>query len=62
MRKYILINRLESDEYFDGDEAQNCCKSHSHLPEKQRLVFQMKYFEEMKYDEMSDIWAPLSVH
>ncbi len=51
-----MINRLESDEYFDGDEAQKLLqKAILTLPEKQRLVFQMKYFEEMKYDEMSDI-------
>ena len=25
------------------------------LPEKQRLVFNMKYFEEMKYEDMSEI-------
>ena len=52
----FLINRLESDEYFDGDEAQKLLqKAILTLPEKQRQVFQMKYFEEMKYDEMSDI-------
>ena len=52
----FLINRLESDEYFDGDEAQKLLqKAILTLPEKQRLVFQMKYFEEMKYEEMSDI-------
>ncbi|HXL00508.1 MAG: sigma-70 family RNA polymerase sigma factor [Dysgonamonadaceae bacterium] len=52
----FLINRLESDEYFDGDEAQKLLqKAILTLPEKQRLVFQMKYFEEMKYNEMSDI-------
>ena len=51
---------LESDHYFDGDEAalrlQHAILT---LPEKQRLVFQMKYFDEMKYDEMSDILGPL---
>ncbi|MBF6629424.1 MAG: sigma-70 family RNA polymerase sigma factor [Proteiniphilum sp.] len=52
----FLINTLESDEYFDGDEAQVLLqKAIVTLPEKQRLVFQMKYFEEMKYEEMSDI-------
>ena len=52
----FLINRLESDEYFDGDEAQKLLqKAILTLPEKQRLVFQMKYYEEMKYDEKSDI-------
>lgn len=52
----FLINTLESDTYFDGDEAQKLLqKAILTLPEKQRLVFQLKYFEEMKYDEMSDI-------
>jgi len=52
----FLINTLESDQYFDGDEAQILLqKAIVTLPDKQRLVFQMKYFEEMKYEEMSDI-------
>lgn len=52
----FLINTLESDEYFDGDESQKLLqKAILTLPEKQRLVFQMKYFDEMKYEEMSDI-------
>lgn len=52
----FLIDKLEGDEYFDGDEAQLLLQQAIvTLPEKQRLVFQMKYFNEMKYDEMSDI-------
>ena len=52
----FLLDKLEGDEYFDGDEAQLILqKAIVTLPEKQRLVFQMKYFNEMKYDEMSDI-------
>ena len=52
----FLLNQLEGDEYFDGDNAQLLLqKAVVTLPEKQRLVFQMKYFNEMKYDEMSDI-------
>lgn len=52
----FLLDKLEGDEYFDGDEAQLLLqKAIVTLPEKQRLVFQMKYFNEMKYDEMSDI-------
>ena len=52
----FLLNTFESDDYFDGDEAQKLLQ-HAvlTLPEKQRLVFQLKYFEEMKYDDMSDI-------
>lgn len=52
----FLINLLESDPYFDGDDAAiQLQKAILTLPEKQRLVFQMKYFEEMKYDDMSEI-------
>ena len=52
----FLINKLEGDEYFDGDNAQLLLqKAVATLPEKQRLVFQMKYFNEIKYDDMSDI-------
>ena len=52
----FLVNQLEGDEYFDGDEAQMLLqKAVVSLPEKQRLVFQMKYFDELKYDEISEI-------
>lgn len=52
----FLLNTLEGDEYFDGDEAQKLLqRAILTLPEKQRLVFQMKYFDEMKYEKMSDI-------
>ncbi len=52
----FLLNTLEGDEFFDGDEAQKLLQ-HAvlTLPEKQKLVFQMKYFDEMKYEEISDI-------
>ena len=52
----FLLGRLESDEYFDGDEAQTKLqKAILTLPEKQRLVFNMRYYEEMPYDEMSEV-------
>lgn len=48
--------RLMGDEYFDGDEAQaRLQEAVARLPEVQRLVFQMKYFEEMKYTEISRV-------
>ena len=54
--EHSLSNSLESDEYFDGDELQiKLQKAILKLPEKQRLVFNLKYFEEMKYDDMSEI-------
>jgi RNA polymerase sigma-70 factor (ECF subfamily) len=52
----ILMNNLESDPYFEGDEIQlKLQKAILKLPEKQRLVFNMKYFDEMKYEDMSKI-------
>ena len=36
---------LAADSYFNGDE----------VPDKQRLVFNLKYFDEMKYEDMSDM-------
>jgi RNA polymerase sigma-70 factor (ECF subfamily) len=51
-----LIENLESDEYFDGDEWQMLLqKAIATLPEKQRLVFNMRYFDEIKYEDMSEI-------
>lgn len=47
---------LAADEYFDGDEtALQLQEAIARLPEKQRTVFNLKYFEEMKYEEMSKI-------
>ena len=47
---------LESDPYFNGDEAQKrLLTAVCRLPEKQRLVFVMRYFEEMEYLEISEI-------
>jgi RNA polymerase sigma-70 factor (ECF subfamily) len=50
------VKELESDPYFDGDETQlQLQRAVESLPEKQRMVFRMKYFQEMKYEEMSEI-------
>ncbi|MBQ5896679.1 MAG: RNA polymerase sigma factor [Bacteroidaceae bacterium] len=47
---------LESDTYFCGDSADaKFQEAVARLPEKQRLVFNMKYFSEMKYEEMSEV-------
>lgn len=52
----FLLSKMESDSYFDGDEMQKQFQQALlTLPEKQRLVFNMKYFDEMKYEEMSDV-------
>lgn len=50
------IDNLKADVYFDGNEIQiKLQKAIVLLPEKQQLVFKMKYFEELKYEEISDI-------
>ena len=50
------IDNLKSDSYFDGNEIQiKLHKAIVTLPEKQQLVFQMKYFEELKYEQISEI-------
>ena len=52
----IFTNSIEGSTYFDGEEAtvklQNAILR---LPEKQRIVFNMKYFDDMSYGEMSEI-------
>lgn len=51
-----LKETLQSDEHFNGTEIQlKLQKAILKLPEKQRVVFNMKYFEEMKYDDMAEI-------
>lgn len=51
-----ISETLLDDNQFNGDEIQmKLQKAILTLPEKQRLVFNMKYFDEMKYDEMAVI-------
>jgi RNA polymerase sigma-70 factor (ECF subfamily) len=51
-----LAETLETDPWFDGDDAQRKLqKAILSLPEKQRIVFNLKYYEEMKYEEMAGI-------
>ncbi|RKT00327.1 RNA polymerase sigma factor [Flavobacterium sp. 123] len=50
------IDNLKADVFFDGNEIQlKLQKAIAKLPEKQQLVFKMKYFEELKYEEISGI-------
>lgn len=52
----IVIRKLESDPYFSGDRAQLLLqKALLSLPEKQRMVFNLKYYQEMKYEKISEI-------
>ncbi len=49
-----LVANLESDVYFEGDEIQMKLQNAlATLPEKQQLVFQMKYFQEHTYEDLS---------
>lgn len=51
-----LADTLQDTSYFDGDRAQlKLQEALLTLPDKQRLVFNMKYFEDMKYEEISDV-------
>ncbi|NJW52784.1 RNA polymerase sigma factor [Salinimicrobium sp. CDJ15-91] len=51
-----IIDNLENDVYFEGNEIQlKLQKAIARLPQKQQQVFNMKYFQELKYKEISDI-------
>jgi RNA polymerase sigma factor (sigma-70 family) len=53
---FSLADQLSADEYFDGSEAEiKLFKAIETLPEKQRAVFQLRYFEEMKYEDISEV-------
>ncbi|SKB28290.1 RNA polymerase sigma factor [Daejeonella lutea] len=53
---YELAQALVDSPYFDGDKAQlKLQKALLTLPEKQRLVFNMKYYDDLKYEEISEI-------
>lgn len=52
----LMVKTLHSDPYFDGDEIQRRLrKAIIGLPRKQQLVFNMRYYDELSYDEMSKI-------
>ena len=54
--EYELSSSLDTDIYYSGDEIQlKLQKALLKLPEKQRLVFNMKYFEEMKFKDIAEI-------
>lgn len=51
-----LMENLMSDPYFEGDEIQRKLQEAIiRLPEKQRIVFNMRYYDEMKYDDMAEV-------
>ena len=54
--KNTLVNNLQADVYFEGDEIQlQLQKAIATLPNKQQVVFTMKYFEDITYNDMSEI-------
>ena len=51
-----LAKTLIDDNFFSGDQIQlKLQKAILKLPEKQRIVFNMKYYDKLKYEEISDI-------
>lgn len=51
-----LAHMIEADENIDGDDlALKLRQAVAQLPEKQRLVFNMKYYDDMKYEDMSQV-------
>lgn len=55
-RADYLMSRLEADEYFDGDEYEKRFQETLlRLPEKQAMVFRMRYYDELPYEEIAQI-------
>jgi RNA polymerase sigma-70 factor (ECF subfamily) len=51
-----MERRIDEDPYFNGTEAQRLLiKAIARLPEKQRIVFSLRYYEEMKYEDIAAI-------
>ena len=54
--QHQLVENLHADVYFDGNDIQlQLQKAIASLPQKQRLVFNMKYFDDMKYKDISEV-------
>lgn len=54
--KERMVENLQADVYFEGDEIQlKLQRALAALPDKQKLVFTMKYFQEMKYEDISEV-------
>jgi len=54
--QYDLVDKIQNGPYIDGDEIQKRLQEALlTLPDKQRLVFNMKYFENLKYDQIAEI-------
>lgn len=54
--QHKMVDNLHTDNYYSGDEIQQLLqKAIIALPQKQQLVFNMKYYDEMKYSDMSEV-------
>lgn len=52
----ILERKIDEDVYFNGNEVQReLQKAMQRLPEKQRIVFSLRYFDELSYEQISEI-------
>lgn len=52
----LVANRLSADSFFDSEAVQQRLqKAIESLPDKQKLVFNLRYFDEMPYEEMSEM-------
>jgi RNA polymerase sigma factor (sigma-70 family) len=52
----MMVKSLHDDPYFDGTEIQKrLSEAIIRLPKKQQLVFNMRYYDDLSYDEMSEI-------
>ncbi len=52
----VLERKIDEDPYFNGDELQKeLYKAIQRLPEKQRIVFNLRYFDDMKYSDIAEI-------
>ena len=52
----ILEKKIDEDTWFNGNEIQReLHKAIQRLPEKQRIIFSLRYFNEMKYEDISEV-------
>lgn len=52
----ILERKIDEDPHFDGNAMQReLHKAIQHLPQKQRVVFNLRYFDELKYEDIAEI-------
>jgi RNA polymerase sigma-70 factor (ECF subfamily) len=51
-----MSDKIDAGEYFSGDEVERKLqKALLTLPEKQRIVFNLRYYDEMPYEQMSQV-------